>query len=162
MLQDDSEKVLLLLETAKLKFESIISNIRSLDIKASIILALYGVLLIPALDILAWEIQNKEVVFLKFLPLVVDSCGIILCILTLFPQNVTSFPNLLELENYYYGDLESDNLRLELYAYYRDNIEENRAITILKLTFIKCALWSASTAFIITIVLFLLKGEIIG
>jgi hypothetical protein len=127
MSNNESENLNILLETAELKQESVLSNIRSLDIKASIILAFFGVLLIPSIEIFQWTLINDDLVCLKIVPGASVAIGVFFCLLTLFPQKSVSFPKLSILKDIYHEGAYSDQLRAELFSYLKEKLmsEEN-------------------------------------
>jgi len=155
-----SENLNILLETAQSKHETILSNIRSLDIKASIILAFFGVLLIPYFDISQWIIKKDGFIFLKFIPGLFVIIGIILCLIALFPQKSLTYPKLSFLENMYLNKIMPNNFKAELFSYYKESCRQNNKISVKKLKFLNLALIFLIISFAVVILLFIFKGDI--
>jgi hypothetical protein len=157
---NESENLNILLQSAELKQESVLSNIRSLDIKASIILAFFGVLFIPSVDIFQWTIRKNELIYLKFSPGISIIIGIIFCLLALFPQKIVSFPYLSILKDIYHKGINPNQLKAELFSYYEMACMKNRKLSRKKLIFINIAFIFLIISLIIIILFFIFKGEI--
>jgi hypothetical protein len=162
MSKNDSDNLDILLETGELKQESVLSNIRSLDIKASIILAFFGVLLIPSVEIFRWTIINKKLIYLKFFPGLIIIIGILFCLLALIPQKLYSYPRLSGLRSLYHQGINPDQLKAELISYYELACIENEKISKKKLFLIKTTYIFLALSFIIIMLLYIFKGEIDG
>jgi len=162
MSKNDSENLDILLKTAELKQESVLSNIRSLDIKASIILAFFGVLLIPSVEIFQWEIINDRLVYLKFIPGLIIIIGVLFCLFALVPQNIYSYPRLFGLKSLYHNGIKPDQLRAELFSYYEWANIENDKISKRKLLLIRTTYIFLGLSFIVIALLYIFKGEIDG
>lgn len=160
MTEDVSENLNILLETAQLELESILSNIRAVDIKASIILAFFGVLLIPSFEIFQWIIREDELIFLKFIPGFFVIIGIALCLIVLFPQKRRGYPDLSFLEDMYVKGIPSNNFKAELISYYKDSCGLNDKLSNKKVKFTKFALIFLIISFLALILLFIFKGDI--
>lgn len=158
----DIESLNLALETVKYKHESTLANIRSLDIKSSVILALFGVLLIPSLEILQWTIRKDALYFLKLIPVCITSIGIFFCLLTLAPQKFKTTPNLSVLKRALENNMDVISIKAQLYSNLYSAIIFNRKIAVRKSIFARISTWLSAIVFLLIIILFLLKGVIDG
>jgi hypothetical protein len=156
----DSENLGILLDTSAVKLESVLSNIRSLDIKMSVFMAFFGVLLIPSTDILQWQIINGRLVFLKFLPVLLIFIGILFCLFALAPRKIYPQPRLPGLISLYHNGVTPDTLKAELISYYGWAIIENVKVSKKKLRFIRITYISLFSSFMIIALLYILKGKI--
>ncbi len=156
------ESLNLALETVKNKHESTIANIRSLDIKSSIILALFGVLLIPSLEILQWTVRINSQYFLKLIPICITSAGIIFCLLTIVPHKYKTTPSLSSLKNALENNMDVNLIKAQLYSNISRAIIFNRKIAKRKAIFNVVSSWLSLIVFLLIITLFLLKGVIDG
>ena len=162
MSKNDSENLDILLETGELKQESVLSNIRSLDIKASIILAFFAVLIIPSVEIFQWKIINDKLIYLKYIPGLIIIIGILFCLFALVPQNLYSYPRLPGLKSLYHNGINPDQLKAELFSYYEWATIENDKISKRKLLLIRTTYVFLALSFIIIMLLYIFKGEIDG
>lgn len=157
-----SENLDILLHTSELKHESALSNISAIDTKASILLAFLGVLLLPAFEIYMWPIQKEAYFLLKALPGVFAFAGLACCFLILMPQKHYVTPNLDFMEDLYNKKIPPDELRANLFSYYRDAATKNLDIAQKKLIKIKFAMIFLALSLGVTILLYILKGVIDG
>lgn len=158
MTGNETENLNILLDMAKTKHESILANIRSLDIKASIILAFFGVLLIPAFEIFRWKISWPGFLYLKYSPIAIISAGIIASIFELLPQKLYTYPQLAVLRNGYNSGAQPDAVKAELISYFELSCSKNRDIALKKLKCIKLAGIVLAISIFVTIAYILLKG----
>jgi len=154
----ESENLDILLETSTIKQESVLSNLRAIDTKASIILAFFGVLLIPSIEIFRWATKTELYFYLKLFPGISVLCGIIFCLIILFPQNSIAFPNLSVLTEMYKKGIIPNNLKAELISYYRSATEKNRNLAQRKLKYTKFALILLIISISLIIANLILKG----
>jgi len=160
MSDKSSENLNILLKTAENKHEAILSNIRAIDTKASIILAFFGVLFIPSADIFQWTIRKNEFFIIKLLPGIFIVIGIVFCLMALLPQKIYAFPQLVALEDLYYNHISPNQLKAELFSYYREGEKENGKLARRKIRMVKIALYFLVISFSLTILLYILKGVI--
>jgi hypothetical protein len=152
----------LALDTVKNKHESTIDNIRSLDIKSSVILALFGVLLIPSLEILQWIIKINNLYFLKLIPVSITAIGILFCLISLIPQRFKTTPSLSALKNALESNMDVNLIKAQLYSNLYRAIIFNRKVAKRKVIFNAVSIWLSIIVFLLIIILFLLKGVIDG
>jgi len=156
------ESLNLALETVKNKHESNLANIHSLDIKSSIILALFGLLLIPSLEVLQWTVRLHALYFLKLIPVCGTSGGIFFCLLTLFPRRFKTPPKLSALKNALESNMDVNLIKAQLYSNLYRAILFNHKIARRKSILNIVSIWISIIVFLLIIILFLLKGVING
>jgi hypothetical protein len=149
-------------EVVKERHESIMSNVRSIDTKSSIFLALFGILLIPSLEILQWTIIINGLSFLKFIPIIFISVGMIVSLLTLLPQTYTIVPDLAALLGAVENNMGADTLKEQLFSNIHRAAIINSEIAAKKGRLINISAWLAIINFIIIAWLFLFKGVLDG
>ena len=147
------ESLNLVLETVKNKHESTLANIRSLDIKSSVILALFGVLLIPSLEILQWIVRINALHLLKLIPVSITSIGILFCLISLVPQKFKTTPSLSALKNALESNMDVNLIKAQLYSNLYRAIIFNRKIAKRKVIFNSVSAWLSMAVFLLIIML---------
>ena len=158
-MKNASTKLDILLHTAEFSMDSMLSNIRSLDTKASIILALFGVLLIPSLEILHWAFIYNICILLKYAPLFLIVLGIYFNIRSLLPRNYLGVPDVDTLigDNNLKNVKSLDDLINILINCYIFNIGKNRDLVKKKIKNIEISIFLFVSAFSIILLFYLFK-----
>jgi len=149
----NSETLDLAFEVVKDKHESTIANIRSLDIKSSVFMALFGVLLVPSIEILQWKRQMSLGHFENFIPVIITVIGVILCLAAVVPQKFKTTPALAALEEALETNMDIDSIKAQLYSNLFRAIIFNRKIAQRKVRLSQLAWW-LSIADIIFVIFF--------
>jgi preprotein translocase subunit Sec61beta len=159
MTEEEFENLSILLETAERKHESILSNIRALDIKISIVLAFLGVLFLPAIEIYSWRVKTGFQM-LKYVPGISVIIGIALCLFVFFPQKSKTIPKLSTLRKIYQEGKNPSQLKAELFSYYETASEDNNKLSKKKVITITIAYILLIISFASIVILYMLKGDI--
>lgn len=158
MENSESANLDILLNVAQIKHDAVLSNLRALDIKISIILAFFGILFFPSLDIFSWTIIKCELLFIKFLPGLISVAGVILCLIALFPQREYSIPNLSALKKMHDEQIKAEQFKAELFSYYNNAVENNGLLARKKVKLLKSAYILLFLSLITTLGLILFLG----
>jgi hypothetical protein len=126
-----------ILETAELKHESVLSNIRSIDIKASITIAFFGVLLLPSFEVSQWKVISIFQFVVKLIPTISVLVGILFCLLTLFPRSTISYARLSTLRIMFANGMRPSEIKAQLFSLYQMASEFNDQIARKKFRFTK-------------------------
>jgi hypothetical protein len=138
----------------------VLSHIRSLDIKLSILLAFFGVILIPAFDILTWKIKLCDLALLKYLPAFFSGIGVGLCLIGLIPQKEFAIPKLSALKKMYEEGMKPNQFKAELFSYYSNAVDKNNIIEHKKRVYLYAVFALLAVSFILLFILNLFQGGI--
>lgn len=153
------EQVDILFQAGLRTFDWTIERSRHFDIKASIVLALYGILLIPAFEIYGWK---EPSLFVRLVPIITVVIGTIFCILAILPRIHLEHPPLEELEKDYTSDKHPLNLKADLYSSYKKSSEKNIKVGEDKIRLIIKAQILALIAFYLIVLLNVFRGVLYG
>ncbi|NQS97309.1 MAG: hypothetical protein HQ591_02535 [candidate division Zixibacteria bacterium] len=121
-----SESIDILLSESKDFHEGVFANFRALDTKAAILLALFGLLLIPALNDIEWNLCPQTI----FLICSTDSdiVGLIWVLLAIKLHGLSIPPDLSYLLELVEDGQEPDEIKVRLFVRFRDSSEKNRVL----------------------------------
>ena len=157
-----SESLRILCDNASKALDSFFSHSRHIDTKASIMMAFFGILFVPSLDIFRLFSTDKLIFYLRWIPLLFIIVGFILCLIALSLKKYYSTPNFDGIENMYKEGKSPNEIRAQLFSYYKNSIYENKKMAELKIEFTKYSIWIAALAFFLITILFLYKGVVNG
>lgn len=158
-LERNGDQIDILFEAALRTFDWSVARSRHFDIKASIVLAFLGILLLPSLDIWGW---SNKLPGLRLAPIVLVFAGILFCLFAVLPTPHLEHPKLPILEKYYESDRAPLETKAELFRYYEEAAKKNEEVGKRKIKFIQAALVSSFFAFVFILIQFVIKGCLYG
>lgn len=153
------DQIDILFEAALRTFDWSVARSRHFDIKASIILAFLGILLLPSLEIWGWSNKLPE---LRLAPIVLVFAGIVFCLYAVLPTPHLEHPNLPVLEGCYERDRTPLESKLELFRYYEGAAKRNEDVGKRKIRLIQAALASSFFAFVFVLIQYIARGCLYG
>ena len=153
------DQVNFLFEAGLRTFDSSDERSRHCDLKASIILAFLGILLLPSLETFGW---SNKLLGLRLAPILLVFLGIVFCLFAVLPTLHSNHPKLSVLETDYNQDKAPMESKLELFRYYERAAKENNDVGKRKVKFIQAALASSFFAFILILVQYVARGWLYG
>lgn len=153
------DQVNVLFEAGLRTFDWSVARSRHFDIKASIILAFLGILLLPSLEICGW---SNKLPGLRLAPIVLVFAGIVFCLFAVLPTLHVEHPNLSVLERDYNQDRLPLESKLELFRYYESAAKRNEEVGKRKIVLIQAALSSSFFVFILVLIQFIARGCLYG
>ncbi len=150
-----NEKLEILYDVGKTAFEIQIANYRAIDTKSSILLALFGLILLESLSNIC---QNDITYYPLILSTILSFVGIILslCIMRVHKLKIP-FDKLDEFQNLYESNVKSDDMVAQVFANLKGTTEFNKSIIDSKVIYLKRAYYLLIGAVVIFSISILIK-----
>lgn len=158
-LYETIDQVNILFKAGLRAYDSSEERSRHCDLKASIILAFLGILLLPSLEIFSW---SNKLLGLRLAPILLVFLGIVFCLFAILPTIHLKHPPLSVLKRDYDQDKAPINSKIELFVYYKSAAEKNDDVGKRKVKFIQGALASSFFAFVFILVQYVARGWLYG
>jgi hypothetical protein len=153
------DQVDILFEASLRTFDWSVERSRHFDLKASIILAFLGILLLPSVEIYGW---SNKLLGLRLAPILLIFAGVVFCLFAVLPTLHLEHPKLSVLKDDYDRDKGPTDTKLELFRHYENAAKRNENVGNRKTCFIQAALTSSFFSFVMILVQYLFRGSLYG